>query len=70
MKTDLFDVIRNSFGMCWARLGSHTVISLIVSARRRPVALLLFCSPCSLLFPTCYRQLFERFRTLFGVKPL
>ncbi|TKY90478.1 hypothetical protein EX895_000476 [Sporisorium graminicola] len=31
------------FGMCWARLGSHTVISLI---------------------------LFERFRTLFGVKPL
>ncbi|SPO42974.1 related to mitochondrial uncoupling protein 3 [Moesziomyces antarcticus] len=31
------------FAMCWARLGSHTVISLI---------------------------LFERFRTLFGVKPL
>ncbi|KAJ1031847.1 hypothetical protein NDA13_002233 [Ustilago tritici] len=31
------------FAMCWTRLGSHTVISLI---------------------------LFERFRTLFGVKPL
>ncbi|PWN91677.1 mitochondrial carrier [Acaromyces ingoldii] len=31
------------FGMCWARLGTHTVISLV---------------------------LFERFRALFGIKPL
>lgn len=31
------------FAMCWARLGTHTVISLV---------------------------LFERFRALFGIKPL